>query len=151
MLLEVLISIAILALAMAVLGSQVSQSLATAEYTNNLIYQWQSGALSESYSDIWGEVVDFLNGRGTDAPGGLRSDGNCSIFGVGAPSVDNTYRWLSGEDNPAFGGAIRDLWSPVCYGDPGKVTDNEYFCSTADSGGVHSNSGVPNHAFALTQ
>jgi cysteine-rich repeat protein len=119
------------------------------EYTNNLIYQWQSGALNESYSDIWGEVVDFLNGRGTDAPGGLRSDANCSIFGNGAPSVDNTYRWLSGEDDPAFGGAIRDLWSPVCYGDPGKVTDNEYFCGTADSGGVHSNSGVPNHAFAL--
>lgn len=120
------------------------------EYTNNLIYQWQSGALNESYSDIWGEVVDLLNGRGTDAPGGPRSDGGCSIFGIGSPSVDNTYRWLSGEDDPAFGGAIRDMWHPVCYNDPGKVTDTaQYRCSAADSGGVHTNSGVPNHAFAL--
>ncbi|MDU0355423.1 M4 family metallopeptidase [Paraglaciecola aquimarina] len=30
-----------------------------------------------------------------------------------------------------------------------EVTDSEYFCSDADQGGVHSNSGVPNHAFAL--
>jgi len=119
------------------------------EYTNNLIYQWQSGALSESYSDIWGEVVDFLNGRGTDAPGGLRTDGNCSIYGQGVPSVDDSYRWLSGEDDPAFGGAIRDLWTPNCYGDPGKVPDTQYWCASADSGGVHTNSGVPNHAFAL--
>ncbi len=119
------------------------------EYTNNLIYQWQSGALNESYSDIWGEAVDFLNGRGTDAPGGLRTAGSCSIYGNGTPSTDNSYRWLSGEDDPAFGGAIRDLWNPTCYNDPGKVTDTQYWCSTEDSGGVHINSGVPNHAFAL--
>ncbi|MCB1845389.1 MAG: M4 family metallopeptidase, partial [Halioglobus sp.] len=120
------------------------------EYTSGLIYQWQSGALNESYSDIWGEVVDLINGRGTDdVPGSMRTDGSCSVFGAGSPSVDNAYRWLSGEDDPAFGGAIRDMWQPTCYGDPGKVSDAEYFCSTADSGGVHFNSGVPNHAFAL--
>lgn len=117
--------------------------------THNLIYAWQSGALNESYSDIWGEVVDFLNGAGTDSPGGLRSDGNCSIYGIGSPSVDNTYRWLSGEDDPAFGGAIRDMWTPTCYNDPGKVSDSQYWCLTSDGGGVHTNSGVPNHAFAL--
>ncbi len=119
------------------------------EYTNNLIYQWQSGALNESYSDFWGEGVDFLNGRGTDAPNTLRSTGGCSIHGSGAPSVDNSYRWLSGEDDPAFNGAIRDLWNPNCYGDPGKVTDSQYWCTSGDSGGVHTNSGIPNHAFAL--
>lgn len=120
------------------------------EYTNGLIYQWQSGALNEAYSDMWGEVIDFENGRGTDSPGGLRSAGGCSVFGNGTPSVDNSYRWLSGEDDPAFGGAIRDLWHPPCYGDPGKVTDTgQYVCSTADAGGVHTNSGIPNHAFAL--
>ena len=37
------------------------------QFTNNLIYQWQPGALNESYSDIWGEVVDLINGRMTDA------------------------------------------------------------------------------------
>ncbi len=33
------------------------------EYTSGLIYQWQSGALNESYSDVWGETLDLLNGR----------------------------------------------------------------------------------------
>ncbi len=120
------------------------------EYTNGLIYQWQSGALNESYSDIWGELVDLLNGRGTDTPGGLRTDGSCSVFGSGSPSVDNTYRWLVGEDASGIGGAIRDMWRPVCYGDPGKVTDQaQYICTTFDNGGVHINSGIPNHAFSL--
>ena len=34
------------------------------------------------------------------------------------------------------------MWDPTCLGDPGKVSDAEYKCSTDDSGGVHSNSGV---------
>jgi Zn-dependent metalloprotease len=119
------------------------------EYTHNLIYQWQPGALNEAYSDIWGEVVDFINNRGTDTPGGLRSDGSCSLYGAGLPSVDDTYRWLSGEDDPAFGGAIRDMWHPACYNDPGKVSDTTYWCTAGDGGGVHTNSGIPNHAFAL--
>ncbi|MFQ5434883.1 MAG: M4 family metallopeptidase, partial [Anaerolineae bacterium] len=119
------------------------------ESTHGLIYAWQPGALNESYSDIWGEVVDFLNGAGTDSPGGLRSDGACSVYGGGVNKIDDSYRWLSGEDDPAFGGAIRDLWNPTCYGDPGKVSDSQYWCTTSDGGGVHTNSGVPNHGFAL--
>ena len=31
------------------------------EFTNNLIYAWQSGAINEAYSDIWGETIDLLN------------------------------------------------------------------------------------------
>ncbi|WP_372730178.1 M4 family metallopeptidase, partial [Nocardioides sp.] len=58
-------------------------------------------------------------------------------------------RWLMGEKSDAFGGAIRDMWTPTCYGDPGKVTDAEYHCDPSDAGGVHSNSGVPNHGYAL--
>ncbi len=124
-------------------------SHAYTELTNNLIYQWQSGALNESYSDIWGEVVDLVNGRGTDFPGGLRSGAGCSAFGSGTPSVDNSFRWLIFEDVTGFGGAIRDMWTPNCFSDPGKVTDSEYHCEASDNGGVHTNSGVLNHAFAL--
>ena len=270
------------------------------EYTHGLIYQWQSGALNESYSDIWGETVDLINGRmdadegNIDAPravdqcsthspaiaevvinapstiakvcqagaasfgpklteegvtgdvvlavdnGAALPDGTpspstsdaCTALTNGAamagkialvdrgtcgfavkvknaqnagakgvlvadnveatpsgmagtdatitiPSVrirlsdgnriksalptssvnvtmrerpiqrQDSYRWLMGEDSPAFGGAIRDMWSPTCYGDPGKVSDAEYYCATDDGGGVHSNSGVPNHGYAL--
>ncbi len=64
-------------------------------------------------------------------------------------NAQDSYRWLSGEDDPAFGQAIRDMWDPTCLSDPGKVSDAEYFCGTGDQGGVHFNSGVPNHGFAL--
>jgi cysteine-rich repeat protein len=121
------------------------------DFTHNLVYQWQPGALNEAYSDIFGELADQLNGAGTDAPGGVRSgDGSgCSMLGAGAPATDNTYRWLIGEDATAFSGAIRDMWRPECYGDPGKVSSTAYWCSTVDGGGVHTNSGVPNHGFSL--
>ncbi|WP_299890627.1 M4 family metallopeptidase [uncultured Lacinutrix sp.] len=109
------------------------------EYTSGLIYQWQSGAINESYSDIWGETVDLLNNY-EDA------DDDNSIRTAGCGSSD---RWRMGEDATAFGGAIRDMWNPPCNGDPGKVTDGEYLCGTADNGGVHINSGIPNHAYAL--
>jgi Zn-dependent metalloprotease len=64
------------------------------------------------------------------------------------PGTDASARWLMGEDIPD-GGALRDMYNPSCYSNPGKVTDPFYVCSAADAGGVHTNSGVPNHAFAL--
>jgi len=260
------------------------------QYTHNLIYQWQPGALNESYSDIFGETIDRINGRGGDTPFTARTAGACSTFtplpptvtinapaaiagvkgggtaafgpltfaltndvvlandGVGttndgcetpfvnaaavagkiafmdrgvcgfavkvknaqlngavaaiignnqggtaivnmggvdatitipslsvtqndgtaikaqlvsttvnstlsrgATGTDSSVRWLLGEDDTAPGltGALRDMWNPTCYGNAGKVSDAQYTCSTADGGGVHSNSGVPNHAYAL--
>ncbi len=110
------------------------------EHTCNLIYQWQAGALNESYSDVWGETVDLLNNYEDDDENlSIRTTDNCG----------ESTRWKMGEDATAFNGAIRDMWSPTCFGDPGKVTDSEYHCATTDHGGVHSNSGVPNHAYAL--
>ncbi|MDC8770231.1 M4 family metallopeptidase [Roseateles albus] len=255
------------------------------QYTHGLIYSYQSGALNEAYSDIWGETVDRLNGRGGDTPDAARTNacvvnanapkteveitapaaiagvkatgaagfgptsfilsgsvmgiggldplacsalpanslagkiafidrGTCSFVikvknaqnagatgviignntgstaiiapggvdatitiptlsvtqldgtaikeqlanGVtaklsrtagGATPAYNNVRWLVGEDSTAFGGAIRDMYSPTCYGNPGKVSDVQYACSAADNGGVHGNSGVPNHGYAL--
>lgn len=60
----------------------------------------------------------------------------------------DSVRWLLGEDVRPLGVA-RDMWAPACLGAPGRVPDPEYACSAADSGGVHTNSGVPNRAFAL--
>lgn len=118
------------------------------EFTSGLIYQWQPGALNESYSDIWGEVVDLINGRGTDTPNNPRTDGVCSQYS--SPSgTDNSYRWLIGEDATAFGNPLRDMWRPSCRNHPNSVTHTNYFCSAADAGGVHYNSGVPNRTFAL--
>lgn len=104
---------------------------AVTEYSAGLIYCLQSGALNESFSDIFGETVDLTNTGGTDT----------------AP-----VRWLMGEDVPVFG-AIRNMMDPTQFDNPGKVSDDEFFCATScfdfDSGGVHINSGVPNHAYAL--
>ncbi|HXW01065.1 MAG TPA: PA domain-containing protein, partial [Anaerolineae bacterium] len=51
------------------------------EFTSNLIYQWQPGALNEAYSDIVGEIVDLINGRGLDTPGPARTNVNvCSQY-----------------------------------------------------------------------
>ena len=261
------------------------------EYTSGLIYQYQSGALNESYSDVWGETLDLINGREDEGEtfDTKRPDGECdptasptlevnilapanvagpckaaaASFGDGyttetvttdavvakdpsdpagasitdgcspytnAAAVAGNYayvdrgscsfqikvnnaeaagatgivignnvdgvpfavsgvanisgimvsrpdgvrfkaagtstieitaeditqrtdstRWLVGEKSEAFGGAIRDMWTPTCYGDPGKVSDAEYNCDPnfTDNGGVHGNSGVPNHAYAL--
>ncbi len=52
------------------------------QFTHDLIYQWQSGALNESYSDIWGETVDQINGYGTDTPDAARLEGDCTSHTV---------------------------------------------------------------------
>jgi Zn-dependent metalloprotease len=120
--------------------------------THDLVYQWQPGALNEAYSDIWGETIDLLNdtasNRPPDSPGARRTDDACSLFTTPG-GTDNSKRWLLLEDSRGFGQALRDMWNPGCLGDPGKVSDTNYFCSAGDSGGVHVNSGVANHAYAL--
>lgn len=58
-------------------------------------------------------------------------------------------RWLVGEDSAGFGGAIRDMWQPSCKGHPDNANHPFQTCSANDNGGVHSGSGVPNHAFAI--
>lgn len=96
-------------------------------------------------SDIYGVMVSYADGQKFKA-----ANGPVSFTIAALPSdADDTHRWLSGESDPAFGGAIRDMWNPTCYGDPGKVSDAEYVCGSEDSGGVHSNSGVVNRTFAL--
>ncbi|SEJ61113.1 Por secretion system C-terminal sorting domain-containing protein [Dyadobacter sp. SG02] len=108
------------------------------EYTSGLVYSWQPGALNEAFSDIWGEVVDQLDGYMDSGESALPRNG-----------CGSSQRWQMGEKASAFGGALRDMWSPTCFGQPGKVTDPQYWCFPEDNGGVHINSGVLNHAFAL--
>jgi Zn-dependent metalloprotease len=98
-------------------------------------------------SDIYGLMVTQADGTDIKSAGTV----NMTIKDTETEDKADSFRWLVGEKSPAFGGAIRDMWNPTCYGDPGKVTDAEYNCdpNLDDSGGVHGNSGVPNHAYAL--
>ncbi|MCB9865506.1 MAG: M4 family metallopeptidase [Phycisphaerales bacterium] len=131
--------------------------------STGLIYQNQPGQLNESFSDVFGELIDLFNGdaafvgviggppswpahatgAGLDAPNNARTA--CSF----SPAHTDGVRWLLGEDAVAFGGAIRDMWDPTCYDDPDRAGSALQSCSNGDNGGVHSGSGVPNHAFAM--
>ncbi|MEK6676719.1 MAG: M4 family metallopeptidase [Planctomycetota bacterium] len=136
------------------------------EFTAGLIYQNQSGQLNESFSDVFGEIVDLFNGNvaqpgapggtpwptnesgpGTDTPNNLRSS-DPNVCSRSPGNVDGV-RWLVSEDGTEFGGAIRDMWNPACYDDPPRANSSLMQCQVNDSGGVHSGSGVPNHAFAI--
>ncbi|HPY31764.1 MAG TPA: M4 family metallopeptidase [Verrucomicrobiota bacterium] len=97
-------------------------------FESGLIYTNASGAINESFSDIWGEFVDLGNGRGTDTA---------------------AVRWLIGEDLP--GGALRSMTNPPAFGDPDRLGSPLYQppSNTNDFGGVHRNSGVNNKLCCL--
>jgi Zn-dependent metalloprotease len=100
-------------------------------HTSNLLYYYQSGAINESLSDIFGEIIDQTNGF--DGTGG------------NAP-------WALSEDLPI--GAIRNLQDPTLFGDPDRMRsslwDGDF--DGGDNGGVHHNSGVGNKtAYLMTE
>lgn len=86
--------------------------------------------------------VRFSDGQALRFPGATTLNG--TITGT---IVTTSQRWHMGEETNYHG--FRDLWNPRCYANAGKVSDSEYFCGTFDNGGVHQNSGIPNHAYAL--
>ena len=108
-----------------VVGHEFTHGVTTS--TSNLFYYYQSGAINESLSDVWGEFIDQTNNGGTD---------NSSV------------KWKIGEDLPGTG-AIRNMKSPTQFGDPDKMTSSKYFTGSADRGGVHTNSGINNKAAYL--
>ena len=103
-----------------------------------LIYFFQSGALNESLSDVFGSLIkqrkrnetadqaDWLIGEGLFAP---------QVSGVALRSMR------------APGTAYDD---PVIGQDPQPSHMKDYVNTYEDNGGVHINSGIPNHAFYLT-
>jgi Zn-dependent metalloprotease len=137
-------------------------------FSANLIYQNQSGQLNESFSDVFGELVDLFNGNagfagppdgppfwpvpvpyvgpGTYVGNQKRPDlplNRCS----NPPAHADGVRWLVGEDTIL--GELRDMWNPTCFRNPERTTSAFYSCGPGDNGSVHSGSGVPNHAFAI--
>jgi len=94
--------------------------------TASLLYWYQSGAINESMSDVFGELVDLAAVTGADTP---------------------DTRWQLGEDLvPRLGGVARDMSDPPAYGQPDHTGSDLYDVAPDydDNGGVHTNSGVPN-------
>jgi hypothetical protein len=101
------------------------------EHESNLIYLNQSGAINESFSDIWGEFVDLTNSKGND---------------------DLSVKWQMGEDLPPEIGVIRDMSDPTAVGSPpspDRMLSPYYWNHQCDNGGVHFNSGIGNKAAYL--
>jgi len=98
-------------------------------YTSRLYYYYQSGALNESLSDIFGELSQR--------------------------TFDKTDGWLLGERLP--GGAVRNMMDPPATPkpdgrpQPDKMTSANWYGDFLefDNGGVHTNSGVGNKAAYL--
>ncbi len=103
------------------------------QYTANLEYKGQSGALNEHFADVFGTAVKQW----------------------AAKETEKTANWLMGEIcmmGKFQGKAIRSMKAPadvsvVLSAQPDNMS--KIFKGTADNGGVHVNSGIPNKAFYL--
>lgn len=121
--------------ALDVIGHELAHGVT--QYTADLTYQGQSGALNESISDVFGSLV--------------------AQYAAGQTAEQAS--WLIGEGlftDAVQGDALRSMRAPgTAYDDPvlGKdpqpATMAGFVVTTDDAGGVHTNSGIPNHAFFL--
>ena len=96
------------------------------EFTSNLIYQGESGALNESFSDMMGTSVEFFYQPAGSGP--MRAD------------------YLIGEDVVTPGG-IRSMANPAAFGDPDHYSRRA--TGPQDNGGVHTNSAIGNQWYYL--
>jgi Zn-dependent metalloprotease len=122
-------------IAIDVMGHELTHGVT--QYEASLNYSQQPGALNESMSDVFGSLVkqyylkqsadqaDWLIGQGLLAAG---------VNGVALRSMK------------APGTAYND---PVLGKDPQPADMDHYVNTISDNGGVHINSGIPNHAFYL--
>lgn len=118
-----------------VIGHELAHGVT--QFTANLEYQGQSGALNESISDVFGALVEQR----------------------AAAQSTNRASWLIGEGlftDQVEGVALRSMKAPgtaydddVLGKDPQPSTMAGYIKTDDDNGGVHLNSGIPNRAFYL--
>jgi len=101
-----------------VVGHELSHGVTDA--TSDLIYQNESGALNEAFSDIIGTAIEFHYGTGN---------------------------WTIGEDIDILSNGFRNMANPGEDGDPSHYADR--YTGSSDNGGVHTNSGIANHWFYL--
>lgn len=123
-------------IAVDIIGHELAHGVT--QYTANLIYQGQSGALNESMSDVFGSLVKQR------------------VLGQSAAEGD----WIIGEGlftSNVNGVGIRSMKEPgTAYNDPVLGKDpqpghmRDYVQTQSDNGGVHINSGIPNRAFYVT-
>ena len=118
-----------------VIGHELTHGII--QYTAQLAYRDQAGALNESVADVFGVLVEQ------------------KLLGQTAGEAS----WLVGEDlftDLVQGRALRSLKAPgtaydddVLGKDPQPASMEDFVQTASDNGGVHINSGIPNRAFYL--
>ncbi|MFJ9667564.1 M4 family metallopeptidase [Streptomyces sp. NPDC101219] len=118
-----------------VIGHELAHGVT--QHTANLAYFDQSGALNESVSDVFGALIKQYSLGQTAAEADW-------LIGAGllAPRVTGTALRSMKEPGTAYD-------DDVLGKDPQPATMDDYVRTGRDNGGVHINSGIPNHAFYL--
>jgi thermolysin len=114
--------------ALDVVGHEMSHGVT--QYSANLTYQDEPGALNEAFSDIMGASIEYFY----------------QPRGVGPNKAD----WLIAEDiTLSFPGYIRSLNNPNAIGDPDHYSLRRFIGTDTDNGGVHFNMTIATNAFYL--
>ena len=108
------------------------------QFASGLVYQDESGALNEHFSDVFGTAItQWANGENPEDADWLIGD---EIMG---PDL--------------YGEALRSMRdpgtaydNPIIGKDPQPAHYADRYTGTGDNGGVHINSGIPNRAFYLS-
>ena len=102
------------------------------EHTSGLIYENESGALNEAFSDMMGNTIEFYAAKHNLDPAAQPD------FLIGEDVISTV-----GDPTPGF----RNMGDPMQDGDPSHVSQK--YTGAEDNGGVHTNSGIANHAYYL--
>jgi Zn-dependent metalloprotease len=105
-----------------VCGHEITHGLTS--NTGNMNYSYESGALNESFSDIFGTLIENY-------------------------ARPNNWNWKMGEQVTLNGNGLRNMSNPNQFNHPDTYLGTNWFTGTADNGGVHTNSGVSNFWFYL--
>ncbi|MBQ7734724.1 MAG: M4 family metallopeptidase [Bacteroidales bacterium] len=103
---------------LSVCGHEITHGLT--EHTANLYYEYESGALNEAFSDMFGASIAYY--------------------------ASDTLKWTIGDE---LGTPFRDMSNPKANQNPDTYRGQYWVSGNEDNGGVHSNSGPANYWFHL--
>jgi Zn-dependent metalloprotease len=119
-----------------VMGHELSHGVV--QFTANLDYYSQSGALNEHFADVLGSLSEQrLRGEDFDSANWLIGD-EIMAPGLYGEALRSMAHPGTAYDNPTLGK------------DPQPAHMKDYYAGTGDNQGVHINSGIPNRAFYLS-
>ncbi|GAC1308343.1 MAG: M4 family metallopeptidase [Vulcanimicrobiaceae bacterium] len=119
-----------------VIGHELTHGVV--QYGVDLAYDGQSGALNESVADVFGSLVKQWHRKQTAHAADWLIGAGLLTPAVNAQALRSMKAPGTAYDDPALGGR-----------DPQPAHMRAYVETAADEGGVHINSGIPNHAFYL--